>query len=297
MNRSEEFIDIALRKARESLKSGNSGFGAVVARDGVLVSAAHDTDKTSGDPTAHAEITAIRIAADRLGGDFSRCMLVSTHEPCPMCAAAALWAGIKQIAYGYSIRKAIAQGRRRIDLGCRELFRRAGASVEVTAGVHEAACAVLYDPKVRQSVKQLRNADPGTLSRLSESLRDKRIEWFKRQKIHRGSESDLLGDAYRLFLLKLGIDAADAPIAERSAHRLVIHSKNFCPTLEACTILDLDTRVVCRQLSETPTQALLQQLDPSLRFTRNYRCIRPYGPYCEEMISIEPIGHGTNRSG
>ena len=65
---------------------------------------------------------------------------------------------------------------------------------------------------------------------------------------------------------------------------MLISTHEPCPTLEACKILDIDTRKVCKQLSKEQTQALLQMLHPGFRFSRNYDAIRPNKPYCEEMI-------------
>jgi hypothetical protein len=53
-----------------------------------------------------------------------------------------------------------------------------------------------------------------------------------------------------------------------------------------CKILNLDTRFVCRHLTEKPTTGLLRQIHPELRFTRNYKKLRPHPPYCEEMIIL-----------
>jgi hypothetical protein len=61
---------------------------------------------------------------------------------------------------------------------------------------------------------------------------------------------------------------------------------NFCPTLEACRILELDTRNVCKKLNENSTGLLIRQLDNRLEFSRNYKKLRPYSEYCEEMIRI-----------
>jgi len=286
MNNLEKFMGVAIREARKSLQKGNSGFGAVIIRNGVLTSKAHDTDKTSKDPTAHAEIEAIRIASRRVNGDFDNCMLVSTHEPCPMCATAIVWAGIKRVAFGYSIRDSLTQGRTRIDLSCKDLFRRAGASIDIIGDVKKAECSLLYNDQVRKSIKQLRGADSVMLSQLAKKLSDKRIRWFRHQEMQPVTEDPLYA-AYQLFLKKLGLKADEAPIVDKQKSRLVIHSKNFCPTLEACKILDLDTRVICKQISEGPTRDLLRQLNPNLNFARNYDCLRPYEPYCEEMIILD----------
>jgi tRNA(adenine34) deaminase len=56
-------------------------------------------------------------------------MLVSTHEPCPICSTAVVWSGIKKVAFGYSLKESINQDRRRIDLSCEEFFHQAAASI------------------------------------------------------------------------------------------------------------------------------------------------------------------------
>ena len=284
----EVYMALALEEARQSLREGNCGFGAVIARGAEVVVRAHDTEKTAGDPTAHAEITAIRQAAERLGRDLSGCALIATHEPCPMCATATLWSGIDTIAYGFSIKEALQQGRRRIDLPCREIFERAGKPAAIYEGILHAECSVLYHESVRRAIAQLRTADEAQLQRLSEDLQERRLAWFRehRQELNPPG-ADPLESAYRVFLEKLGLTPDDAPIIRREATRLVIHSRNFCPTLEACQILGLDTRHICARLTEEPTDALLKQIDPRLSFTRNYDGIRPHTDYCEEIIQLE----------
>lgn len=286
MNNPHNFIDIAIEEAKKSLQDGNSGFGAVVIRDNSLVSKAHDTDSTSKDPTSHAEINAIRLAAIKLKGDFNECMLVSTHEPCPMCSTAIVWSGIKQVAYGYSIEDALNQGRKRINLTCNELFNRAGADIKITSDVKKRECSLLYNHQIRENIRQLRNADSNKLEALADNLKSKRLSWFNTHQFRTDSKNPL-DSAYELFLKKLGISSEEAPIVDRQENKLVIHSENFCPTLEACKILGMDTREVCKKLNEEATQVLLQQIDSRLVFKRNYDALRPYKPYCEEMIILE----------
>jgi tRNA(adenine34) deaminase len=286
--RLEDWMRTALAEARGSLREGNSGFGALVVLDGEVLAQAHDTDTTEGDPTAHAELKAIRQAAARTGGHLSGGLLVATHEPCPMCAAAALWAGIGELSFGFSIKEALAQGRRRIDLPARRLFELGGRALAVHEGVLREDCALLYNREVRKEVAALRGAGPAELLRLAADKAARRVQWFRERYVtdHVPSGSPL-DDAYALFLARLGIGPDEAPVAERTDRRLVIRSANFCPTLEACRILGLDTREVCRTLSEGPTTALLRQLHPGLVFRRNYARLRPYAPYCEEMIELE----------
>jgi tRNA(Arg) A34 adenosine deaminase TadA len=95
----------AMRRAEalraDALRAGDQGYGAVVLRDGVIVGAAPSRVVTNNDPTAHAEMEAIREAARRLGSrDLSGSVLVSTSHPCRMCEAAAGWAGISRMVYG-----------------------------------------------------------------------------------------------------------------------------------------------------------------------------------------------------
>jgi tRNA(adenine34) deaminase len=145
-----------------------------------------------------------------------------------------------------------------------------------------------YEDAVRRELKRLRGASSRQLREYDQGLAARRIEWYRVQ----GRDLDLgKGDvterAYRLLLLKLGIAEAEAPIVRREQGRITFHSKNPCPTLEACLMLGLDTRRVCRLSSEGATNALIRQIDPKLSFGRNYRKIRPHSQYCEERIEYE----------
>jgi tRNA(Arg) A34 adenosine deaminase TadA len=90
---------IAMRDA--ALAAGDQGFGAVVVLDGRVVGEAPSRVVTRGDPTAHAEIEAIRDAARRLGRrDLGGAVLYGSSRACPMCEAAASWAGIERLVHG-----------------------------------------------------------------------------------------------------------------------------------------------------------------------------------------------------
>lgn len=98
----------AMRRAEalrdDALRAGDQPFGAVVLRAEVVVGAAPSRVVTASDPTAHAEMEAIRDAARRLRTrDLSGCVLVSTSRPCRMCEAAAGWAGISRMVYGEAL--------------------------------------------------------------------------------------------------------------------------------------------------------------------------------------------------
>jgi len=94
-----KYMDLAVREAMEGIRQGKGGpFGAVIVKDGEVISAACNEVTSSNDPTAHAEILAIRRASEKLGTyDLSGCVIYATGEPCPMCLSAIIWANIKQI--------------------------------------------------------------------------------------------------------------------------------------------------------------------------------------------------------
>ena len=283
----EGCMKAAIKEAEESLREGNNGFGAVIFMDGEIIAKAHDREDTDNDPTSHAEANAIRAACGKLGKKLAGCILVATHEPCPMCATATVWAGITEIAYGHSIKDARMQGRNRLDFPCAEVFEREGARVKIHAGLLREECGVLYRKDVRTEIERLRDAGDDSLKALSEDSARKRTAWF-----HENREGfdfisdDLPESAYRLLLKRLRIGPEEAPVTEKTKNCIVFHSVNFCPTLEACRILGLDTREICRKLNEASTDTLIKQLDGRLRFSRNYDKLRPYAEYCEETISL-----------
>ena len=284
----EKLMVVAIEEAKISLQEGNRGFGAVIAKNSELIAKAHDSEITMRDSTAHAEMTVIRSASSKLGRDLSGCLMITTHEPCPMCTTAVLWSGITEIGYGYSIKEALKQGRKRIDLSCKELFKRAGKEIRVHEALLHDQCSVLYNKAVRDDIDQLRDADKQKLEALAEDLSKKRLRWYAEHghRLTAGGE-DILQAAYRVFLQKLGITEDQAPIVQRDEKHLTLHCNNYCPTLEACNLLGLDTRFVCKYLTEKPTTDLIRQIHPKLRFTRNYYHIRPHSDYCEEMIILE----------
>ena len=282
-----EYMRIAIDEAKASLREGNNGFGAVIIQGEKLIFSTHDKEDTDGDPTSHAELNAIREASRKLGKNLSECILISTHEPCPMCASAIVWSGIKTIAYGYSINDSLAQNRRRLNLSSSEIFRKVNADVKIFEGVLKAECSVLYRDDVREEIERLRDAVDQTLDLLNEDSIRRRIKWFQENRSCFGFISqDLLDSGYKLLLERFRISPDEAPVVYKTDKEIVFHSMNFCPTLEACRILDLDTRDICKKLNENSTDTLLKQIDRRLNFSRNYDKLRPYSKYCEELISI-----------
>ncbi len=103
MDKDEIFMREALREAQTAGDAGEVPVGGVVVCGGKVIARAHNLTETLTDPTAHAEMQLIGMAADYLGGKYlDDCTLYVTLEPCPMCAAALGWAQLGRLVYGAS---------------------------------------------------------------------------------------------------------------------------------------------------------------------------------------------------
>ena len=101
-----ELMGLALEEARKAAALGEVPVGAVVARRGEVVAAAHNTRETEKNALHHAELLAIDAACKKLGGwRLWECELFVTLEPCPMCAAALAWAQIGRVVWGAGVPK------------------------------------------------------------------------------------------------------------------------------------------------------------------------------------------------
>ena len=90
----------AIALSEESVRTGGGPFGAVIVKDGVIVSEASNSVTIDHDPTAHAEVNAIRKATQRMGTfDLEGCEIYTSCEPCPMCLGAIYWAHLDRIYY------------------------------------------------------------------------------------------------------------------------------------------------------------------------------------------------------
>lgn len=95
-----EIMQRAIDLAAESVKKGGGPFGAVVVKDGKVIAESANSVTPDNDPTAHAEVNAIRLACKKLGTFMlDGCDIYASCEPCPMCLGAIYWAHIKTIYY------------------------------------------------------------------------------------------------------------------------------------------------------------------------------------------------------
>ncbi|MGB9661938.1 MAG: tRNA adenosine(34) deaminase TadA [Moorellaceae bacterium] len=134
------YMQQALEEARKALELGEVPVGAVVVQEGEIIARAHNRRETDRDPTAHAEILALRQAAQRLNNwRLTRATLYVTLEPCPMCAGAVVQARLKRLVYGAPDVRAGA-----VD-SVFQLVEHPGAEheVEVISGICEEECRLI----------------------------------------------------------------------------------------------------------------------------------------------------------
>ena len=97
----EKFMREALIEAEIALQKGELPVGCVITKNNAIIARGHNERETTGDPTAHAEIVAMRRAAETLGGwRLDGCTLYVTLEPCPMCAGAIVQARVSRLVFG-----------------------------------------------------------------------------------------------------------------------------------------------------------------------------------------------------
>jgi len=138
--RDEYFMRLALREARHALEHDDVPIGAVAVHGGEVIGAGHNEREVRQDPTAHAELVALREAARAVGGwRVLETVLYVTLEPCAMCAGAIVLARIPRVVYGASDPKAGAAGSVLDVLGEQRLNHRP----EVAGGLLAAECGAL----------------------------------------------------------------------------------------------------------------------------------------------------------
>ena len=111
MNDDLSLLQRAIALAKRSIQNGGGPFGAIITREGKILAEANNMVVSSHDPTAHAEVLAIRKASAALKShDLSDCVIYASCEPCPMCLGAIYWSGIKRVIYAADRKDAAAAG-------------------------------------------------------------------------------------------------------------------------------------------------------------------------------------------
>lgn len=141
----EHWMRLAIEEAQAGISEGQSPFGAVIVHGDILVARGHNQVWATTDPTAHAEVVVIRRAAEALGRiDFSGCVMYSTCEPCPMCAAAIHWSKLDAICFGATISDAQIAGFSELTVSIHDLYTRGRSPVRLLPPVMPSECAALF---------------------------------------------------------------------------------------------------------------------------------------------------------
>jgi tRNA(Arg) A34 adenosine deaminase TadA len=147
----ELFMRLAIAKAAKGIAAGQFPYGATIVRYGAVIASAHNVVGKTSDPTAHAEVHAIRRACKRLGSaNLSECEIYCTCEPCAMCMGACYSAHISAIYFGASIADKAAFKLTDLGVGAWALRKQPGAP-KVARHFLRADCVALFETFVRKA--------------------------------------------------------------------------------------------------------------------------------------------------
>lgn len=130
----ETFMRLAIEKAKEGMKKGQTPFGACIVKDDEVITCVHNVVWETTDITAHAEVNAIRGACKKLNTvDLSGTTIYTTCEPCPMCFSACHWANISRIVFGARIEDAHGGGFNELSISNKTMKELGGSGIEIVA--------------------------------------------------------------------------------------------------------------------------------------------------------------------
>ncbi|MBL7160739.1 MAG: nucleoside deaminase [Candidatus Aenigmarchaeota archaeon] len=148
------FMEAAIEEARISAEQGDYAIGAVVVLNGEIIAKSGTLAQIRKNPVLHAEVAVIQNATKKLNSQYLEgCILYTTHEPCPMCAAAAVWARMKGIVFGVrngDMKAHAAKSEnpkyswRLIDVSCREVLEKGKPALELAEGFMREECLRLF---------------------------------------------------------------------------------------------------------------------------------------------------------
>jgi tRNA(Arg) A34 adenosine deaminase TadA len=147
----EKYMRLAIEEAKQAKADGDYSIGALVVLNGEVIAKSGTRIRRDTDATAHAEVTAIREACKKLNTiKLTDCILYTTHEPCAMCAGAAVWAQMKGIVFGATMadmneQRAKTGSRKALDIPASEVVTRGEPILEIAGPLLREECkALLY---------------------------------------------------------------------------------------------------------------------------------------------------------
>lgn len=149
-----EFMEAAIKEAIKSRENGDYAIGAVVVKNDKVIARGVNSIKTHKDSSLHAEMVAIRNAHKALDNRYLEgCVLYTTHEPCPMCTSAAIWAKMKGIVFGSNLQDMRDYNAKNgndgftwriINITCSEVLKKGNPKLEVVENFMREECKELY---------------------------------------------------------------------------------------------------------------------------------------------------------
>jgi tRNA(Arg) A34 adenosine deaminase TadA len=141
-----ELMRLAIEKCRQGIAAEQTPFGCAIARGDEVLAVEHNTVWRTTDPTAHAEINAVRAACLKANSiHLAGGIVATTCEPCPMCMAALHWSRVDKVYFGASIADAEAAGFNELSLPAADVLRIGGSQVTLEGGLLAEECVALFD--------------------------------------------------------------------------------------------------------------------------------------------------------
>ena len=142
---------------------------------------------------------------------------------------------------------------------------------------------------VRIFIKEIGEAEENDdYSEINRKSIENRLGWYEENKDTLSLAGSDVRKGYTLIMLEfMQLDPEEAKVVYEDEKKIIWRSTNWCPILEACKQAGYDTRKVCKRGEEESVQRLIENINPNLRYTRDYDRIRPYTPYCEEIIYLQ----------
>ncbi|MBU1199771.1 MAG: hypothetical protein KKF46_05275 [Nanoarchaeota archaeon] len=137
--------------------------------------------------------------------------------------------------------------------------------------------------KIKEQILEANNSND--FSKINSDLTKKRLNWLENN-LGDVDEPSIVKKAYFLLIKKMEIDLSEVPIIFEDEKKITYRSYNWCPVLEACKELGLDTREICKKGWENSVNEFVKKIHPKLTFSRKYNTLRPHGKFCEETIEL-----------
>ncbi len=152
----EQGMQLAIDACRRGIEAGQSPFGAAIAQGDRILVATHNTVWADTDPSAHAEVNAIRAACRQLGSiSLKGCTLYSTCEPCPMCLSTSHWAKLDRVVFGASITDAETLGFTELSIPVETMVELGHSPLILRRGVNQEECVRLFEEFTRANKSAL----------------------------------------------------------------------------------------------------------------------------------------------